>query len=276
MNSVECNYEVYDKKLFAIIRCFEKWRFEFKATDLSMKIFTDHKSLEYFMTTKKLIKRQIKWFEFLSQYNFVIMYQFDAQNVKTNALIKRSNNQLFEEIKDRLEHQIKTLLFSDKLEVLSIDFESDEKENSKKLTFVEKVSRANSDNEICFRIRRRLKTSKLSTRSELSTTLIENENLSNHTNCTIKNEFLYKEERLWVFNFDYFRINVIWQVHDQITVEYLDHIRTFRLINQNYYWSRMNKFIKNYVRNCHVCRRAKISRNKYNNKLNSLSIFKRN
>ena len=38
----------------------------------------------------------------------------------------------------------------------------------------------------------------------------------------------------------------------------------------------MNKHIKRYVRNCHVCRRAKASRDKYNNKLNFLSISERN
>ena len=124
------------------------------------------------------------------------MYQSDAQNVKTNALIKRFNDQSFEEIKDRLEHQIRTLLFTDRLKVLSIDFESDEKENSKELIFVEKISRANKNDEICSKFRRRLKTSKFSMTSELSTTSIENENLSNHTNCIIKNEFLYKKERL--------------------------------------------------------------------------------
>ena len=32
---------------------------------------------------------------FLSQYNFVIVYQFDAQNVKTNALIRCFNDQFF-------------------------------------------------------------------------------------------------------------------------------------------------------------------------------------
>ena len=97
--------------------------------------------------------------------------------MKTNALIKRSNDQLFEKIKNRLEHQIKTLLFTKKLKVLSIDFENDEKENSKKLIFVEKISRTNKNDEICFKIQQRLKT------SELSTTSIENENLSNYTNC---------------------------------------------------------------------------------------------
>ena len=241
-----------------------------------MKIFTDHKSFEYFMTTKKLIRRQIKWFEFLSQYNFVIMYQFDVQNVKTNALTRRFNDQLFEKIADRLEHQIKTLLFTDRLEILSIDFESDEEKNSKKLIFVEKVSRANRNDEICFKIRRRLKTSELSTTSKLSTTSIENENLSNHINCIIMNKLLYTEKRLWMSSFDHLRLNVIRQIHDQIAVEHFDYVRTFRLINQNYYWSRMNKSIKRYVRNCHVCRRAKASRDKYNDKLNSLSIFKQN
>ena len=77
-------------------------------------------------------------------------------------------------------------------------------------------------------------------------------------------------------NFDHFRLNVIRQIHDQIAVEHFDYARIFRLINQNYYWSRMNKFIKRYVRNCHLCRRAKALRNKYNDRLNSLSIFKQN
>ena len=61
MSLVECNYEIYDKEHFAIIRCFEEWRFELEATDLPVKIFTDHKSLEYFMITKKLTRHQDRW-----------------------------------------------------------------------------------------------------------------------------------------------------------------------------------------------------------------------
>ena len=92
MSSIECNYEIYGKKLLTINRCFEQWRFELEAIEIPTKIFTEHKSLEYFMTIKKLIKRQIRWSKFLSQYDFVIVYQFDAQNVKTNVLIRRSND----------------------------------------------------------------------------------------------------------------------------------------------------------------------------------------
>jgi hypothetical protein len=53
----ECNYEIYDKELLAIIRCFEAWRPELEGTDLPIQVLTDHKSLEYFMTTKKLTRR---------------------------------------------------------------------------------------------------------------------------------------------------------------------------------------------------------------------------
>ena len=116
------------------------------------------------------------------------MYQFDAQNVKTNALTRRSNDQSFEKIENRLEHQIKTLLIVDKLKAQSIDFERKNEKNSKKFIFVEKISRTNKKNEICFKIRRRLKAS--------NSTSIENENLLNHFNCIIKNEFLYKVDRL--------------------------------------------------------------------------------
>ena len=52
----ECNYEIYNKKLLAIICCFEHWRPELEFSDISIKVFTDHKSLQHFMITKKLTR----------------------------------------------------------------------------------------------------------------------------------------------------------------------------------------------------------------------------
>ncbi len=56
----KCNYEIYDKELLVIIRCFEQWRPELKETGVSIKVITEHKSLAYFMTTKKLTRRQTR------------------------------------------------------------------------------------------------------------------------------------------------------------------------------------------------------------------------
>jgi hypothetical protein len=56
----ECNYEIYDKELLAIICCFEAWRLELEGTNLPIQVLLDHKNLEYFMTTKKLTRRQAR------------------------------------------------------------------------------------------------------------------------------------------------------------------------------------------------------------------------
>ena len=50
----ELNYEIYDKKLIAIIRCFEKWHAELEGSPHVIEVLSDHKNLEYFMFTKLL------------------------------------------------------------------------------------------------------------------------------------------------------------------------------------------------------------------------------
>ena len=51
-NSAECNYEIYDKELMAIIRTFEEWRLELEGSTYPIDVITDDKNLEYFMFTK--------------------------------------------------------------------------------------------------------------------------------------------------------------------------------------------------------------------------------
>ena len=56
----EYNYEIYDKELLAIVRCLEHWRPELESTDIPVQIFTDYKSLEYFMQIKELTRCQAR------------------------------------------------------------------------------------------------------------------------------------------------------------------------------------------------------------------------
>ena len=53
-NSVECNYEIYDKELIIIICTFKEWCSELEGSTYSINVITDHKNLEYFMFTKQL------------------------------------------------------------------------------------------------------------------------------------------------------------------------------------------------------------------------------
>ncbi len=57
LSFAECNYEIYDKKLLAIIQTFKHWWSELKLTELLIKMFTDHQALTSLMKDKKLSRR---------------------------------------------------------------------------------------------------------------------------------------------------------------------------------------------------------------------------
>ena len=60
LNTTEQNYKIYDKEMLVVIRCLEAWRHYLEGAKLEFKIWTDHKSLQYFMTTQKLNHRQAR------------------------------------------------------------------------------------------------------------------------------------------------------------------------------------------------------------------------
>ncbi len=113
----ECNYEIYDKKLLAIIRAFEKWRLELKDTLNLIEIIFDHKNLEYFMSIKLFSRRQVKWSEFLFRFNFKIMYHSNELNIQVNAFTRRSEDLFLNEENNHREHQWQIVLKSKNLKI---------------------------------------------------------------------------------------------------------------------------------------------------------------
>jgi hypothetical protein len=88
----EYNYEIYDKELMAIIRAFEEWHPKLQCVINPIHVLSDHKNLEYFMMTKLLNRYQARWFQFLSQFNFKIIYRPSATGGKPDALTRRSGD----------------------------------------------------------------------------------------------------------------------------------------------------------------------------------------
>jgi hypothetical protein len=91
-SAAECNYEIYDKKLLAIIKCLEEWRPEFQGTNEPFGILTDYKNLEYFTTTKLLNQKQMRWLEFLAGFNFKITYRPGNKAIRSDALSRRTQD----------------------------------------------------------------------------------------------------------------------------------------------------------------------------------------
>jgi hypothetical protein len=92
MNPAECRYPVHDKELLAIVHAFEEWEPELQSAppESPIQILTDHKALEYFTTKQRLNRRQIRWSELLSEFNWKINYRPGSKGVKPDSLSRRS------------------------------------------------------------------------------------------------------------------------------------------------------------------------------------------
>ena len=57
MLPAELNYQIHDKEMLAIVKNFQHFRADLARTQKVIQVWTDHKALEYFMTTKQLNQR---------------------------------------------------------------------------------------------------------------------------------------------------------------------------------------------------------------------------
>ena len=55
---IELNYNIYDKKLFAIFKTFKIWQHYLEGPVYLIDVVMNHKNLEYFSTTKVLTQKQ--------------------------------------------------------------------------------------------------------------------------------------------------------------------------------------------------------------------------
>jgi len=67
MSNAECNYDIHDKELLAIVQALHEWKRYTRGNPKPIRVLTDHKNLVTFMTTKELNERQARWMQELSQ-----------------------------------------------------------------------------------------------------------------------------------------------------------------------------------------------------------------
>jgi hypothetical protein len=88
-------------------------------------------------------------------------------------------------------------------------------------------------------------------------------------------DILFFKKKLWILELNQLKLDIIRKIHDQFASEHLNVRRTCKYFHKWYYWSQVKQSVKRYIRNCHICKRSKASRNKYFELLNSLFISNR-
>ena len=255
LSFAECNYEIYDKKLLAIICVFKHWRSELKLTELLIKMFTDHQALTSLMKDKELSRRQMRWVQKLVDFNFKIMYRSGKQNIKVNALTRRVDSVSRSLENKQCRYQRTTILTLNRMKIADLE----EKENDESNYWL--ILEANRINENCILLREVV----LKDEAQYKDIKLKD--------CRVQNEILYRDDLLWVLFDEHLQMKLIRKVHDQSSIDHSGILRTMKIIRRYYYWSSMWKTIDRYIRNCYICQRSKASRNKFNELLHSLFIL---
>jgi hypothetical protein len=89
MTGPELNYDIHDKELLAVVEAFKEWRVYLEGTKYPVQVYTDHKNLLYWTTTKQLNRRQVRWSETLASYTFKINHVRGTENGRADALSRR-------------------------------------------------------------------------------------------------------------------------------------------------------------------------------------------
>ena len=82
----EINYEVHDKELLAIVDSFEQWCHFLEGSPHQVIVYSDHKNLTYFQSARVLNRRQARWAQFLTHFDFKITFRPGRQQGKADAL----------------------------------------------------------------------------------------------------------------------------------------------------------------------------------------------
>ncbi|KAJ9558815.1 LOW QUALITY PROTEIN: hypothetical protein OSB04_013429 [Centaurea solstitialis] len=88
----EVNYPTHDLELAAVVFALKLWRHYLYGVRCT--IYTDHKSLRYFMDQQNLNMRQRRWLEVVKDYDCEILYLPGKANVVADALSRKGSSLL--------------------------------------------------------------------------------------------------------------------------------------------------------------------------------------
>jgi len=222
--------EIHDKEMLAVIRCLEAWRHYLEGAKLEFKIWTDHKNLQYFMTSQKLNHRQARWALYLSQFNFTLKHIPGKSMGKADRLSRRLDWQEGVE-KDNEDQKLIKPEWIREAETMI------EEGNLK-----ERIKKAQEGNEKVVKAVEELKRAGIKTLKD--------------EEWEIEDRIVIKEERIYVLE-EELRGEIIHLHHDTPVEGHGGRWKTAELVARNYWWPGLTKEVGKYVEGCDACQRHK-------------------
>jgi len=217
------------------------------SVDDQILVYTDHKNLEYFKTTKTLNQRQHRWAEFLQPFNFKVIYREGPLNEKADALSRcrdyrregGSNSEPFTFFRSgQYVHEEPVIL---RLHVLQT-CQGFRLQTSFHKTF---VKTAENDQTYLATLKALLKVD-----SKID------------TNFSIEKDLLLYKNRWYIPKDEGLRRTIMEAEHDSQIAGQFGTFKTIGRVRANFYWPKMDEHITEYLRSCDVGQCNKVIRHK--------------
>jgi hypothetical protein len=256
----EVNYDVHDKEMTAIVVAFKEWEHLLMSVDDEVMVYTDHKNLEYFNTTKTLNRRQHRWAEFLQPFRFRVVYREGRLNAKADILSRRRDYRpegggepievpqkffgpgVYEQVPGV------ELLTSRHLSRLSgVRIEDP----------MEQMIKSAAEKDTVYQ--------------EMKKAVLEGSDKV-HKEADVLGGLLLIKNRWYVPNDKALKNMILKADHDSLVAGHFGQYKTLERVKANYYWPKMDQEVDEYVRSCDACQRNKAVRHKKYGLLDPLEI----
>ena len=258
----ELNYDTHDKELLAVYSAFKIWRHYLEGPAYPVDVVTDHKNLEYFSTTRLLTRRQVRWSEHLSQFNFILRFRPGKLGAKPDALTRRWDVYPKEGDSDYASinpHNFRPAFTQEQLS-----------SSLRASTLAEPVLRAAiviDEVQLLQDIREALR------KDPVASEHLDNSVHTPDSRWSINSEeLLCQDDLVYVPDIDDLRLRVLQQHHDHPLAGHFGQNKTYALIRRKFTWPGLRTLVTKYCKSCTTCGRAKTPRHRPYGTLQQLPV----
>lgn len=258
----ECNYDIHDKELLAIVKALKHWTGELLSLSQPFIILTDHKNLEKFTTKRDLNERQMRWSQILSKFNFKLDYRPGTQATLPDTLSRREQDMPQSEQDPRISERSMILLPPNLwVNTSRVDMRNPFLTEPLRDLWNEGIQADETYTELFRHVLNgdRRFPPELQVQTAIS-------------DCEVKDQQLRYRDRIWLPSYEPLSTKVIQTIHDSTIGGHPGREATTAILSRQFYWPHFAQDIRRFIRNCDVCGRTSTWRDKKKGLLKPLPV----
>ncbi|KAI0996561.1 hypothetical protein K3495_g11620 [Podosphaera aphanis] len=266
----ECNYDIHDKELLAIITCLNEWRSELLGLKEPFVVLTDYKNLKYFMSTRKLSEHQVRWSQLLSQFNFRLFFRAGKLSGRPDALSRRAQDVPKSEEDPRLKEREFTLLKQDWVDKGTLEVQGIQVAKGLEGNQIPRGDQLFEEDELQTLWDTGMEKDRMIMEKLYSALWKDESQCASHLQLKVARAeceldmrgALCFRKRLWVPDWEPLRTALIQRTHDSHVTGHPGRNNTIAILSRFFFWPGMSKMVRRFCKNCDVCGRTRVWRSR--------------